>query len=432
MNSADNSKRTDFENLNYKNSNLSIQINSSGSDEYTKISFPIKYGIFSRLETSKYIFEFNLNNEIIHAKSKARNWIHPSEWLKRTMGNDWVYYSTGGYSGVYEAIGEYYLPNLQYSTNSLLGGKPFETGPIKDIITNWHNYLSELDVSELPPLLEQWMKAIKQKTPATLKKKAQKLFEITGSRVNVMPPDARHVDYNLIPVSISDGCLYKCRFCKVKNQKPFSSRSEKNINSQIKSIKKLYGQNSINYNALFLGEHDALNAPDNLIIDTIKKADSNLYLQDSFMQGRFAFLFGSVHSLLNKNQNFFSRLDQTGFQSYINIGLESNDQKTLDFLGKPLTPGKIELAFKEIQRINSMFQNIEITCNFIMDDDLPDSHYPAIMKLIREYIKRPRPKGTVYLSPLKFGCPSRQTLYDFYKLKSQSRFPTYLYLIQRL
>lgn len=49
---------------------FSIELNCHGNNEYTKVSFPVKYGLFSRLETSDYIFEFNLNHEIIHAKSK--------------------------------------------------------------------------------------------------------------------------------------------------------------------------------------------------------------------------------------------------------------------------------------------------------------------------------------------------------------------------
>ena len=417
---------------NFQTPAFSIELNCQGSEGYTKVSFPIKYGLFSKLETRDYIFEFNLNHEIRHAKSKKKAWFDPSEWLKRSMGNDWIYYSTGGYSGVFEALGEYYLPNLMYPTNSLLGGKPFEENEIHHIVANWHEIVSSLPDAGLPDIFSEWLQDIRQKTPEALEKKAQTLFDIIGSRVMVMPPDARHVDYNFIPLTIADGCLYKCTFCKVKNKKPFSIRSEANIDRQIIELRNLYGKDVVNYNALFLGEHDALNAPAGLIIETALKAYEIFGFHSSFMKGSFLFMFGSVDSFLNADPFLFKGLEKLSFQTCINIGLESFDKTTLDLLGKPITPEKVRAAFEKAQQINDTLPNVEITCNFVMDESLPSSHYEALMALIRQSTLRTRPKGCIYLSFLKFGNPSREILYDFYKLKALSRFPTFLYLIQRL
>ena len=284
----------------------------------------------------------------------------------------------------------------------------------------------------MPARFSQWIRAIKQQTPEGLEKKAQKLFDISGSRVTVIPPDARHVDYNIIPISISDGCLYKCRFCKVKNKKKFFVRSEQDIKLQITHLKQLFNKDLINFNALFLGEHDALNTPCELILKTVQHAYDAFEFQASYMKKNYLFMFGSVDSFLNADKAFFKTLNRLDFITFINIGLESYDQATLNLLGKPLTPEKVGLAFEKMQIINDTTPNIEITCNFVMDESLPDSHYTALMSLIRQSVNRPKPKGCIYISPLKFGSPSRQVLYDFYKLKSQSRFPTFLYLIQRL
>jgi hypothetical protein len=416
---------------------FSIELNCRGNSDYTKVSYPIKYGIFSRLESRDHVFEFNLNHEIRHAKSKSKAWIHPSEWLKRTMGNDWVYYSTGGYSGVKEALGEYYLPNLMYPTNSLLGGKPFNEPEIKGIVNHWHEIIHRVPLTNLPEPFSQWMHAIKAQTPEGLEKKAQTLFDISGSRVTVMPPDARHVDYNIIPLNISDGCLYKCRFCKVKNKKKFSIRSAKDIDDQIRRLKTWLGRDMVNFNAIFLGEHDALGSPSELILNTARTASEAFRFHTSTMKKKFLFLFGCVDSFLNKDMGFFKALDDSGFHSFINLGLESCDQTTLDLLGKPLTPQKVVQAFKKVQAVNDTCLNLEITCNFVMDEALPDSHYHDLMSLISKSVsskenRGTKPKGTLYISPLKFGSPSRQVLYDFYRLKAASRFPTFLYLIQRL
>jgi hypothetical protein len=416
----------------FANKNISITLYARGHKAYEKLSFPVKHGLFSRLETQTHVFEFNLNHEIRQAKLKTDQWLDPSEWLKRTMGNDWVYYSTGGYSGVYEAIGEYYLPNLSYPTNSLLGGRPFTTPAVRTIVDHWHTTLNQIETKGLPKIYDQWLTQIKSQPPERLDKKARRLFKINESRVTVMPPDARHVDYNIIPINISNGCLYKCRFCKIKNKKPFAVRSWENIFEQIHALNALYGRDMINYNAIFLGEHDGLEAPEALIHNTIKTAFDIFQFDHSVMSGKYVFMFASADSLLNKPLIFFEKLNQSSAQVFINVGLESFDQSTLDLLGKPLTVSKVKQAFEKAQDINHRFSHIEITCNLLMDDQLPTTHLQTMMEQLNENQARPKSKGGIYLSPLKFDQPSRQVLYDFYRLKTKSRFPTYLYIIQRL
>ncbi|MCP3940364.1 MAG: radical SAM domain-containing protein [Desulfobacteraceae bacterium] len=429
--------KTDLANypaLTYKDNQVSIQLNFQGAREYSKMSFPVKYGLFSRMETDKIVLEFNMNHEIKHAKAKTLDWLHPSEWLKRTVGNDWVYYSTGGYAGVYEALGEYYLPNLMYQTNCLLGGRPFETTQVAKISSQWDKILSEIDTNKrpIPTTIAQWLEKIKTITTGDLAQKAEKLFNITGARTTVLPPDARHSDYDIIPITIQDGCLYKCRFCKIKNKKAFIERSRQNINDQILALKSLYGKDLINYNAIFLGEHDGLNAPMDLILYAAQTAFEQFKFINAYMKKPMLYFFGSVDALLKADDRLFYRLNELPFHTCINIGLESADDTTLSLLGKPVSARKVKKAFDRMQTINQNFAQIEMTCNFVMDKDLPASHNQAMLDLIRKKIPRTRPKGSVYLSPLQFGNPSRQILFDFYHLKTQSLLPMFLYIIQRL
>ncbi len=423
-----------------------VTLNKKGADEYTKISFPLKYGIFSEIETSDAILQFNLNHELVRAKGKGRDWIQPSEWLKRSMGNDWIYYSTGGYTGVFEAIGEYYLPNLAYPTNSLIGGKPFDEPAVKRVLSSWHeiisnsldsvksNVVSAEQYSNIINFLEQAL----EKNSETFQKKADSLFKASGCRVTVMPPDARHVDYDIIPLIISDGCLYKCRFCRIKSDRPFAVRNYEQINEQIQHLKEIYGKDIVNYNSIFLGDHDGLNAGNVLegksdaILIAAEEAYKHFQFHKSYMKGANLFMFGSVDSFMNVDRTLFKSLNNLPYRTYINIGLESADQLTLDLIGKPLTALQVKEAFMEIQRVNSFFNNIEITANFIMDENLPEGHYPAFLKLVRESIDRPKEKGTVYLSPLRINKPSREVLFEFNRLKTLSKVPTFLYIIQRL
>lgn len=413
---------------------MKISIGRRGMDRYVKVSYPPIYGIYNELETEKAVLRFNLNGEIVYLRGKGRDWPHPQEWLKRTMGNDWIYYSTGGYTGVFEAIGEYYLPNTPYPTNSLLGGQPFLLPAVSGMINSWYSLLQELatGVADASIDIRDFFAAALTNDPAILQKRAETFFAVTGGRATVLPPDARHVDYNVIPIHITEGCLYKCHFCRVKTNRPFREKNCEEIDCQIKELRKIYGRNLTNYNSIFLGEHDALAAHPALIIETIEKASVAFGFSTARMKGSNVFLFGSVDSLLKAPAQLFADLARLPVNVYLNIGLESADQETLDRLGKPVKVGQVIEAFARMQEINTSYANIEITANFVMDEDLRANHYHASLQLLRDGIAHTRPKGCIYFSPLKIGSPSRSQVMDFHRMKILSRLPTFLYIIQRL
>ncbi len=398
------------------------------------MSFPVHCGVFTEIVSKEAVFHFNLCGEIIRAKGKGDEWGHPHEWLKRTKGNDWIYYSTGGYAGVFEATGEYYLPNFSYPTNNLLGGHPFAQEEVLHLVDSWYEKLSQLseDITDPPDPIRDFLAAALANTPAVLAEKGRQLAAITGGRISVLPPDARHVDYNLIPLTIADGCLYKCKFCKIKNTRHFAEKSAAEIREQIHLLKSLYGEDLRNYNALFLGEHDALQASQELICSSIAEAYQEFAFADSHIEGFNTFLFGSATSLLGAPESLFTDLQRLPGMTSINIGLESADQETLDRLGKPISTRLVREAFSRMQELNDRYASLEITANFIMDENLPENHYPAILELIRDSLPHTKPKGSIYFSPLTFDQPSRARLFDFNRLKVLSRLPTFLYTIQRL
>ena len=418
----------------YQHKDIRIQLRKHGVNQYTKASYPLRYGIFSEIETETTILQFNLNAEIVQAKGKGRDWPNPQEWLKRTAGNDWIYYSTGGYAGVFEAIGEYYLPNTPYPTNSLIGGHPFSLPPVARITGSWYSLLKEAaeGMNGAPATIRDFLGRALANGPEVLQEKAEALFGISGGRITVLPPDARHVDYNVIPLTVAEGCLYKCRFCRVKTDSPFRAKSPAEIAGQIEGLQGIYGENLANYNALFLGEHDALCAGARLLVDTVQQACAAFGFSESNMKGTSVFLFGSIDSLLQAPSRLFEDLRNLPCSFYINIGLESGDQETLDRLGKPVTVAKVTEAFARMQDINDRFLNIEVTANFIMDESLPANHIPSFLGLVRDKLTRTKPKGCIYLSPLRIGRPSRSILFAFNRLKVLSRLPTFLYIIQRL
>ena len=413
--------------------NSTIIPEKKGADRYVKASYPLRYGKYAEIETSHGLFHFNLNGEIIRIIGKAKNWPHPQEWLKRTVGNDWIYYSTGGYTGVFETTGEYYLPNLPYPTNNNMGGKPLEIDAVRQLIDNWPRLLAPLaERKDLDREQRLLIETILDNTPKKLAEKGKLFHQLAGGIISVLPPDTRHVDYNVIPLTVARGCLYKCSFCKVKNKNLFTELSKAEIESQLNSLADFYHHDLKNHNGLFLGEHDCLKADPELICFSIDRAQHILNLHRAYMKGWSVFMFGSVTSLLEAPDDLFQSLEQLGGSVYINIGLESVDQSTIDYIGKPVKATEVLSAFDRMQEINDRFRNIEITGNFVTGQELPDNHFTSLATLLNKRLARPRGKGSMYLSEMKFDNPSRARLFDFYRFKLMSKLPLFLYTIQRL
>jgi len=421
----------------YQIGNLSITLNKQGSNEYTKVSYPIRYGQFSEIKTPDYVFQFNLNGEIKFIQGWGGNWPDPLEWLKRTAGNDWVYYSTGGYSGVYDSYGEYYLPCPSYPSNPITVRDPFKDNYIKSAIRTWHKLQTEIKTlisDSIPKKFRSFLILVSQNKPKILAQKARRFHALIGERVTVLPPDTRHVDYEVIPLNVADGCLYKCGFCRIKSHRNFTPRTKEDILYQINSLKELYGQDIRNYNAVFLGQHDALNCDTELIEFAADNAYNAFGFDRSNMKGASLFFFGSVDSILNSKDNLFESLEHLPFSTYINIGLESADPATLVAIKKSISAKVVDEAFVRILDINRRYEKIEVSANFVFGDNLPPGHMNSFIELMEKRLEHPYGKGSIYFSPLIDGCmeENRGLVRKFYRIKTLSPLATYIYLIQRL
>ena len=421
--------------LSYRLNNLDLKLNKAGAERFTKASYPIRYGRFSEIKTREHLFQFNLNGEIKYIRGLDSNWPHPAEWLKRTDGNDWVFYSIAGYHGILDSLGEYYLPCLPYASNSIWAYDPFGDSNIQNALAAWHHLqaqLRALDTGGLSSDAKNFVDLVVRHDAGALEAKSEKLHRIIGGRVSVLPPDTRHVDYEVIPVMIADGCFYNCGFCRIKSGQRFSPRSRHNVRRQIQALKMYYGDNLKNYNAVFLGNHDGLAAGDEHICGTAAEVYKAFNFENAHIRDPRMFLFGSVNSLLNADNKLFEAINRTPFYTYINIGLESADDATLSRIKKPLKTWKIEAAFMKMIDINRNYFNIEVSANFLIGNRLSTHHYQSVVELIRDRLDRYYSKGGIYLSPLDISRNNQDLLRTFFELKSLSRLPTYLYLIQRL
>jgi hypothetical protein len=82
--------------------------------------------------------------------------------------------------------------------------------------------------------------------------------------------------------------------------------------------------------------------------------------------------------------------------------------------------------------VNRNYHNIEITANFLIDDQFSPNHYRSLIELVRHRLDRFYSKGAIYLSPLNTRQNHRKLIPKFVEIKNLSRLPAYLYLIQRL
>ncbi len=114
---------------------IDLKLNIPAATKYDKVSYPIRYGRLAEITTPDHCFQFNLNGEIKYLQGTGRNWPHPSEWLKRTAGNHWVYYDSDGYNQVFDYLGEYYLPYFTYPSNHLGKADPFQEASVQEALS---------------------------------------------------------------------------------------------------------------------------------------------------------------------------------------------------------------------------------------------------------------------------------------------------------
>ncbi len=417
---------------------LSVSVEKQGPGPLKKAGFPLRRWKFSEIRTPAYEFLFNLSGEIKVIRGLTPAWPHPAEHLKRTDGNDWVYYSVGDDSsadGIISWMGEYYLPCLPYPSNPVWDLNYLANPAVMTAFGAWSQLYADLWMAprkSMHPRVRTLVDTVLKHHDQALHERSQQLNAIIGGRVSVLPPDTRHVDYEVVPLVIADGCLYHCGFCCVKSARAFRARGMDDIRAQILALKAFYGRNLENYHALFLGNHDALAAGADTILGAAVEACRVLGFAEPGAGTPALYLFGSVGSLLGSEDALFEALDRLPFRTCVNIGFESVDPSTLALIHKPVDASMVRAAFGKMLAVNAACANIEISGNFLLGMDLPPRHETSLAELLGDAPPGPRGKGAVYLSPLRESPRKRELLPKFIEIKKASHLPVFIYLIQRL
>lgn len=426
----------------YRLRNMAVTIEKDGSGHLKRRRSLLRSGRYSEITTPDYEFQFNLRGEIQFIRGLGTNWPHPSECLKRTDGNDWVFYSVSATQGIIDLLGEYYLPGLPYPSNSLWDLNPYSDVNAMRALGAWSMVFADINEAlrgTTPPEIHDFFSLLAGNDESALYEKSETLNSILGTRISVLPPDTRRANYQFVPLIIADGCRYQCKFCCVKSRQRFRPRTPENVGEQIDRLKAFYGRDLANYDALFLGNHDALGAGEGLIRRSVDKAAKAFGFERSPGGRPLLFLFGSVDSLLEAGNGLLEELNRLPFYTYINIGFESVDPPTLASIGKPLEISRLRDGLQKMIQLNRECANLEITANFLLGETLSSDHDQSLSEWLQSVPPhRPsqgdisRKKGAVYLSPMKGSRNSFDLIQTFYRIKRLSRLPTYLYLIQRL
>jgi hypothetical protein len=416
---------------------MEVLFDHGGRSDWGKYTFPVFYGLPVIVRWRRHEFHFNLLGQVRRIMSRARYWPNAQETLKRTIANDWIFMSTFGYESSFSLMKSHYVPMTSYHDPALFlkEERPLDSPYVAQALETFDELVAhagELARNGAPPRAAAFLEKVSGFGRSALDAQRRRLHAINGGHLTVLPPDTIDVEYEIIPLQISDGCTGGCAFCKFNDGIGFRVRSPENIKTQVSELKSFFGEDLINYNAVVLGQNDALAAGAHAIDFAARLAYEELRVADSYHDGSFLYMFGGAHTLLDADDELFEAMDNLPFGNiFINVGLESPHEDTLQLLGKPQSAADVRRAFEKIRHANRDFNKLNISCNFVVGDDLPRAHVDAVRDLLSSADTR-MTKGCAYISPLENAASPRLTRNDFTSIKLAAKMPVFLYLVQRL
>ncbi len=387
-------------------------IQRSFPSNYRPMSSLTFYGRLQQLDFEGYRFLLDLEGRVKWIiPLRAHLWPGPSAALRRTLGNRWLLYDSGGYQGVLELSGRYYFP------------APFGL-PAHPFVQAEASRLEE-PLAILNMAARRWGIP----GPVELSRQAARLRSILKANVPVLPPDTIQVDYDVIPLMAVRGCLHNCSFCWVKTSADPEAVSASEFNQQMQAVKEWIGADIENYSSLFLGQNDGLAAGASCAAEAVRRASEEFHADR-------VFLFASVASLLRCCQDQPGGIEGLahalcpgpGPEIHLNIGIESFCQDVLDTLGKPVDARDCKRAFSCGLELCRQRSQLHVSFNFILARRFGTEHMDALRTALAGI--EPAAGSTVYLSPLlEEKWRPGELRRAIFSVKAASRLPVFCYFI---
>lgn len=423
---------------------LTVQFDRDGDRHFNRAGIDNWLGKPVIVLFGGYRFHFDLEARIqrIDGFPTRYSW----DWLQRTMADDWIYYDMAWEPARLPPpsaiIGEpVWAVNGRTDLPLLHGHGGLQRDATRQALAAFDALIDAIrdGGTGLPPVYEEsggiaaagdtkrlrdFLGKAATNDREHLRAMAGCLHAIAGEMA-VLPPDAIHVDYRLIPIRVMDGCPNACGFCMARGPSPFRIRSEADIDGQLRAVAELYGDDLYNYNSVLLGECDSLLSP--CLEYAAHKAFDVLHCGTSFHAGSNLFLFASNRSLCQQPARNFDLLSALPFgHVYINVGWEAATDGALDTLKKRQTAAEVLVGMQTAGHVNRHYANLHISGNFVAADGFE-------MESIVEAVNRSQYTGQLYLSPLQGGCSPHKALQDLRTIKNASPAVTaHLYTMQRL
>ncbi len=156
-----------------------------------------------------------------------------------------------------------------------------------------------------------------------LKYDAEKMKEIYKSNIPIVPPD----QYFSIYVKITNGCSWnKCLFCDLYKNQKYSVIDFNSLKKEIHEINNYFGESIKSRKSVFIGDANAININNNLLIEYIK------YIHEMYNLDIYSFMDVFITNKTKKLNDFIQMRDNGIKRLY--IGLESGNVNVLKLLNK--------------------------------------------------------------------------------------------------
>lgn len=233
--------------------------------------------------------------------------------------------------------------------------------------------------------------------------KHKMLTDLTDNDPLILVPDLIETGYSFLPLFVSRGCQSHCPSCRISSASRYEA-SDEQVRVQVEFFKRFYHRSSKKHNGAFIAGEDVLGLRTERLIDILQMAEREFHLsrepkpiidftpwgyEDA--QG-FAYLFGSFRSLKQKSVQELRELKDAGVR-WVNLGLESADEKVLELMFPKHTIGDIEAGLEKLDA-----SGIGYSLNVVAGiGDMEEEH----ISKTRDFMRRRGITAKVYVSRFK-------------------------------